>query len=201
MTDPIQRERLHVFLNRVMSDEEIIANPRFNTNGLQKIANHMKVDVSEVPDMLIELSQHLDGLTEASETEDDPRFTWEDDTYGGITVRDTHTGEEKYLGVQQSSELMRKLDSGIGTEQDQLMLVMKESVEYELSADELGTENSIFNFPWRLNESAGFAAAQWSGFGPNFQMKIVSVVDQNGDPTDVDNKQLLKIAKAFINDA
>jgi hypothetical protein len=203
MTDPVRLERLHVYLNRVMNDGEIIANPRLMPNGVKKVAAHMGVDVAEVPNLILELSQHLQSLTEG--TNDEPRYTYEDDALGGVTVRDSDTGKEKYLNVQQANKLLKMLDSDAGTEQETLAKALNESFAYrapELSADDIGSETSIFNFPWKLNESAGFAAAEYSGFGMNFRMNIVSVVDQNGDPVDnYDRKSLARIARAYIDEA
>jgi hypothetical protein len=202
MTDPIRLERLHVYLNKLMGDAEIIARPRLMPSGMQKIANFMGVDVSEVPNLIMELGDHLRGLTESN---DEPRFTYEDDALGGITVRDSDTGKEKYLNVQQANKLMKMLAGDSSTEQDALAQALNESFAYrasELSADDMGSETSIFNFPWKLNESMGFAAAEYSGFGLNFKMKIVSVMDQNGDLLEkYDHKSLTKIARQYIDEA
>lgn len=201
MIDSIRLERLHVYLNRVMDDGQIVANPRFNATGMGKIAKHMGVEVEDVPALISQLAEHLRSLTEGDN--DEPRFTYEEDTLGGITVRDTETGQEKFLSVQQAAALMKELSGPNGTEQETLERAMNESREIrELSADDMGSENSIFNFPWRLNESAGFAAAQYSGFGHNFTMKIVSVVDHEGNPVDnIDTDSLNRIARDFINEA
>jgi len=203
MSDAVRLERLRVYLNKVMSDAEIMANPRFLPAGSRKIAKHMSVNEADVAALVLELSQHLSSMTEG--VEDRPRFTYEDDTLGGITVRDAETGKEKYLNVQQAASLLKLLNSPTATEQETLEKAMLESFESasrELSADDLGTSKSIFNFPWKLNESAGFAAAQYSGFGQNFTMKIVSVVDHDGNALDnIDTKALTAQARNFINEA
>lgn len=202
MTDAIRLERLHVFLNRLMSDAEIVARPRFGTTGIEKIARHMSVDTSEVQPMLDRLIQHLDGITE--EEDGEPRYSYEEDSLGGLTVRDAKTGKEKFLNVQQANNLLKQLSDNDGTEQSTLATIMTENVMescLELSADEM-TGNSIFNFPWKLNENMGFASAQYSGFGRNFKIRIVSVMDQQGNTlNEYDTKSLYKIALNFIDEA
>ncbi len=201
MTDPIRLERLHVLLNRVMGDGEIISRPRFNARGTEAIAKHMDVSPEEVAGLVDELATKLDSVEES--IDDVPNFTWETDTLGGMTVRCAKSGTEVYLGVQKAAQLQKALDSEDGTEQEKLeqAIIANESID-ELSADEMNlTGSSFFNFPFKLNESVGFASAEYSGFGRNFKMKIVSAVDVSGDPVIVEDAALLKQAKEFIDHA
>jgi hypothetical protein len=204
MNDAVRLERLRTYLNKVMDDRQIVRNPRFMPAGVAKIARFMGVDDSEVQGMIDALADKL--RAELSEEVDDNsmRYSYEEDTLGGLTIHDSKTGREKYLNVTASASLLTKIDDGLETEQVLLAAAMQGTLDEsrELSAEEMGTNtSSFFNFPWKLNESAGFASAQFSGFGPNFNLQVVSVVDHDGNPVDVDPKALTKIAKDFINEA
>lgn len=206
MTDAIQLERLYAYLGRVMSDGEIIARPRLRMSGQEKVAKHMGVSVDQVPALIDSLAAHLQQqVSEADEAEADvlPRYTWDKDALGSVVVRDNDTGEEIFLNVQQASRLMSALDDDHGTEQEALAQAMNEGdVSCELSADEFGlSASSLFNFPWKLNESSGFATCEYSGFGKNFSMKLVHVVDQDGEPVQINEKAVLEQGKNFIKDA
>jgi hypothetical protein len=200
MYDNFQLEKLHIFLNTALSDDQIMANPRLGTKGIAKVAKHMGIPETEVPNIINALSEKMRNEITEDLDSGGPRFTYEQDSLGGVTVRDNKTGDDRYLDIQSAASLLKALDDGGDTEQDLLAKAMNESVNRELSASEMGiASSSIFNFPWKLNEQQGFAAAEFSGFGSNFKMKIVSTVDADGEPCEVNEKHLLKEARKFID--
>lgn len=200
MYDNFQLEKLRLFLNSALSDDQIISNPRLGTQGVAKVARHMKITVEEVPAIINELAEKLRTDLKEDATGTNPRFSYETDSLGGVTVRDAQSGDDKYLDIQSAAKLLTALKNGGDAEQNLLAQAMNESIERELSADEMSIpRSSMFNFPWKLNEQNGFGTAEFSGFGSQFKMNIVAVVNADGETIDIDQNHLLNEAKKFID--
>jgi len=205
------QDKLHKLLSGIMSDDEIIAGPRFKESGLTKIATKIGVQPGEVAGLIFDLGQALSAEAAHLDEEGDGevRYTWEDDALGNVTVRDCKTGKEKFLNVQAASSLLKTLDGNSAPEQDVLAKLMNESInvaepDRELPADEMVFGTSSYNFPWKIDGKVGTGTARFSGVGQNFKVTVISVRDMEGDPVDATPAMMAKlkmIAQDFVHEA
>ena len=186
-------DKLYNLLQRksvALSDDEIIARPRFNQKAMEAMGTYLGVSGEEIPNLIDQLAARL-GNEEEVVSEDDGgevRYTWEDDALGNVTVRDGVSGKEKYLNVKDAGNLLAQIDNSAEPEQSILAKVFVESVmeaddveDKELSAAEMSMSASTFNFPWKVGSEHGFGTARFNGMGRSFKVTVINILDKNGD--------------------
>ena len=100
MNDHVMVAKLHRILqNANVRDAEIIGGVRLSAAGYAKLARILSVDDAEVNRLLLLLSRSLaesdpESLNEAAMV----RFAYEADFLHNVTLRDSQTGDETYLG-------------------------------------------------------------------------------------------------------
>lgn len=131
------------------------------------------------------------------------RFYAEPDSLGNLTVRDSETGDTKFVQGGQATELTDQLKSGAN--QDAVLAPLFERAsnpESDSYHSEIGAASGTFNFPWHLGPHHGFATVFYNDAK---QLELQSVMDMGGEEIDLDNlpdpqrEQLVQQARDFIN--
>ena len=135
---------------------------------------------------------------------DEARFYAEDpDSLGNITVRDTATGDSKYLQGGQATELKSKLSAG---DNDAVLAPLFERAANHEGGEtynaEIAANSGTYNFPWHLGPHHGFATVF---FNKDKTLELISVLNMAGEQIDLDrfdanhHDDLLKQAQHFID--
>lgn len=211
-------QRLQEILNSArVSDDEIRGGIKISEEGLRKLSSRLNITVSEVKDVLAQLvtklrDEHDADMTAVYESEGDPRFAYETDFMGNLTVRDSKTGEEHYLSGSNSAHVVKKLKATEnGSEEEQLLLqrictdsasVLQEDPE---AADdfiaELKNDAGSYNFPWRVGKRHGTGTAAYRANAKEFKLQVVSIRDHRGEEMNADGgltDEITKQARDFI---
>ncbi len=200
MNDHVMVAKLHRILqNANVRDAEIIGGVRLSAAGYAKLARMIGADDAEVNRLLLLLSRSLaesdpDSLNEAAMV----RFAYEADFLHNVTLRDSQTGDETYLGGSDAVSFLDEIH-GHQTETRQAQEVIgkwlnhkKPKSAYSLNesagarrpanfASEIKNETGSFNFPWRAKGKSGTATAAYSGDDDRFRIKIVEAMNFIGD--------------------
>jgi len=144
------------------------------------------------------------------------RFTYEPDVLGNLTIRDSETGEEKFLQGAQAMSLaneLEKIDDSDAQQQILELAFLKENSIYdnfflrefkEDSSDdnfddEINTDSGTYNMPWRLGDSHGTMTVFFTDKDGKPVLRIQSVRDEDGNEIHgLDDDLLLVQAKDFI---
>lgn len=134
------------------------------------------------------------------------RFSYERDSTGNVTVRDSETGKERYLQGTKAASVLYKLDHG-ANEHDVLAPLLTEGlIDDNYDGDfeqEISAKAGTYNFPWKYNGENGFATAFYRTDTDTPHLKLQSVRDVDGNEMDVDDsmeQDLLKQAHDFIGE-
>lgn len=211
-------DRAQTILNKSGIGDELIRNgAKLRPAGYQRLGRAMGVSPHDAKDIYIQLIGHLrdTGIEEdySRFMEGDERYGFEKDFLGNVTIRDTVSGEDKFLSGDQSTELLSMLEAG-GDEQAILAQFMQgdslneddEELEEDENYDqEIATSFGTYNFPWKIQGDSGFATASYGGSDDPKKMRIMSVSDSRGDQIAQPSPELIaelkKQAIAFIGQA
>lgn len=219
MTDRLVLDRLHAMLGKAgVSDSDLIAGVELTHAGYQKIAGQFHVSVKEANFMVSQLitslrmeerrisENYYRALSEANE-----RYAFEKDFLKNVTIRDTRSGETKFVSGSEANELLSALANSPQAEQEILANYMagdseltEEDVEEDADdsyAAEIDSKVGSYNFPWKDGEDQGTATVTYSG---DANIRLISIRDEQGDEVQVDkqrNELILRQAFAFIGDA
>lgn len=138
------------------------------------------------------------------------RISYEADFLGNYTVRDSETGEEKFVQGTEASELADKLkhDADPNNQQENIREFAEpmNSEEPKTSfADEINASAGTYNFPWDYQGEHGLATVFYRTDLDTPHLKLKSVRDLDGLEfiADVDpemHDDLLRQAQDFIGD-
>lgn len=190
-------DRLHDILSPHISDEAIANGASLSPGGFQKVAAKMGLSVEQVQSLLKSLAAQIEagGPDVVMGESGSPRYTWEHDGMGSVTIRDGQTGEDHFYGGSKGFAILsavEEMTSGAPDEQaflatycDQpLQEDAGDAVEAETNDDfmsEISADVSTFNFPWKEGSSFGTGTAEFRGNAEKFDVKVVDIRDQNGE--------------------
>ncbi len=193
-------DRLHDILSPHMPDEAIANGATLSPAGFQKVAAKLGVSAQDVESLLKSLRDQIvkgNGDVVMGESGSSARYSWEHDGLGSVTVRDSKTGEEYFNGGSQGFAILSAVENlTAGSQEEQAFLAsycednLSESInegedQDEDDADFLGeisADVSTFNFPWKADGVFGTGTAEFKGDAENFNVRVVDVRDQNGEP-------------------
>lgn len=182
--DKDKLDELYQLLRKAnVSDDHISRGVRLTAVGERKIAERFGISVENVPDMLTALSKTL--------VEDAPRFTHESDYMGNITLRDSKTGESRFMQGDGAFELSDELAANPDKEQEIIASyfdaeILNEGTEEEAIVSDKGT----FNFPYR----GMFATAVYGlDEGGKFRCEVVSLRNSEDEEIKLSDEEKLKL--------
>lgn len=210
-------ERLHGMLTRAgVSDDEIKAGVQLTQAGLHKAAAALGVAPDDVPSLINAIrskmdqnERRLDDDYAAAVASDSDRFSYEADYLKNVTVRDSRTGKTAFLRGAAASDLMRKLDSQPGNEQQVLAAYaplmearkLREKREAGGFDDEIAGNGGSYNMPWKIAGQHGFMTVSFALQNGKPVLDVVMVRDSEGnevDPPDAWHHDLMQQARDFI---
>lgn len=107
------------------------------------------------------------------------------DSLGNVTVRDTETGNTKYLQGGQASELRNRLAAT--QDADAVIAPLFEKAENPEAEDsyaaEIAAKSGTYNFPWHLGPHHGFATVF---FNEDQELRLEHVLDMTGEEIPLD---------------
>lgn len=205
-------DRLRAMLAKAgVTVEQMKSGVRLTERGAQKVAAALGIAAGDVPAMLNSLASQMrraPALTPVTEV-GGPRFSYEHDYLGNVTVRDSETGKETFLQGSEASRLLQRLD----TERDEqsvlaayahlmetatVMPLEEDGEDYE---EEIKQDWGTFNFPWSLDGRHGTGTAKYRGTGPAMKLTLVHVRDNRGkefEPDPATKARLTDVARDFI---
>lgn len=199
--DDSQVDELHRLLSRFVPDEAIANGATLSPGGFEKAAAKMGISAEEVEALLDTLRTKLNGDDDRAimgeDTSASPRYSWEHDGLGSVTVRDGTTGEDFFYGGSKGFAILsgvEELSVGSPTEQAFLALycVKKKVNEAVMDEDEIDEEEvdflgeisaevSTFNFPWKTDKDFGTGTAEFRGDPEHVKVRVVDIRDRNGE--------------------
>jgi hypothetical protein len=205
-------DTLRGLLNSIgVEDDRIARGVELQPSGYAKIAGTMGIHQKDVVRMIAFLRTDLQDDEEQLDESEDPRFTYEKDIIGNVTVRDTITGKEEYIQGEPASQLLNRLKSG--TDEQQLLSLYFKDEPHELHEDdnlfspsddnfedEINSKSGSYNFPWNIGDEHGTATATYTDDG---KIKVVSLRDEEGHELQMDpaiKDQILQQAISFISE-
>ena len=211
-------DQIRARLNAAQVTDDLIRRGATLTNrGFQKLAAQLNVSASEVESLMATLRKRLtNGGPEMILGEDrGPRYSWESDAMGSVTIRDSHTGDEKFFSGSKGFTILKAVEGLIaGSPDEQTFLATycdtdqtPINEDQQASPDfieEISASVSTFNFPWKLGDRFGTGTAQFSGDDEHsFSVTVVDVRDQHGEEIDDPTlaEKLRDQAIKFIPDA
>lgn len=133
------------------------------------------------------------------------RYSYERDSSGNVTIRDSETGKEKYLQGTQAAKILYKLDHGANEIEVLAPLLIESLVDSPQEdggfKDEIASTAGTYNFPWEYKGTHGFATAFYRTDADTPQLRLQGVRDEDGNEMNVDatmKQDLLKQAEDFI---
>lgn len=183
---------LHQLLKKAnVSDDHISRGVRLTAAGEQKMAERFGIPVSEVPAMLLALTKTL--------VEDAPRFTYESDYMGNITLRDSKTGESRFIQGDGAFKLSDQLAANPNKEQEIIASYFNTEVLNEgAEEDAIVTDKGTFNFPYR----GMFATAVYGlDAGGKFRCEVMSLRNSEDEEINLSDDEKMKlhdIAMAWV---
>jgi hypothetical protein len=197
-------DQLRGILNKAkVTDEMIIAGASLTDRGFEKAAAALGLSAKEVRSVLDSLREHLKsgGDEQVLGESVSPRYSWEHDGLGNVTVRDSKTGDEQFYGGSKGFAILSAVKnhtSGGPEEQAFLASYCEKNLNESLAEDEIdedeidedevdfmgeiSAEVSTFNFPWKLDGRFGTGTAEFRGDPKHVKVRVVDVRDQNGEP-------------------
>lgn len=220
--DAADMDKIHQMLTQAgITDQEIIQGITISQNGKNKIAGQLGISPSEVDLLIATLEQKLSD-TDATDTDaliDDyyrgmyegvnspwklkysfkkisERLSYEKDSMGNVTVRDSKTGREKFIRGSKAIELLNKNDN-INEELEDGDTVISNRYRKEIESN-----SGTYNFPWIYDGEHGLATASFGGDATEPYLEVVSVRNYDGDEIDFSNpamrEDILEQAKEYI---
>ena len=192
-------DQIHQRLNVAkVSDDLIRQGATLTDKGFQKLAGQLNVSASEVKSLMGTLRKRLMGHGPEMILGEDrgPRYSWENDSMGSVTIRDSHTGDEKFFGGSRGFAILKSVEGLVaGSPDEQAFLAayceddkspVNEDQQYSPDfIEEISASVSTFNFPWKLEKRFGTGTAQFSGDDEgSFSVTVVDVRDQEGEEID-----------------
>lgn len=117
------------------------------------------------------------------------RFSAERDYAGNVTVRDSKTGNEKFIQGAEATALLSKLDHGANP--NELLAPLLEFVDdvknhehASTFAKEISASAGTYNFQWDYEGERGFATVFYRTDTDEPNLSLESVRDMNGDEVD-----------------
>ena len=219
--DAADMDKIHQMLTQAgITDQEIIQGITISQNGKNKIAGQLGISPSEVDVLIATLEQKLSD-TDATDTDtliddyyrgmyegmDSPwklkysfkkiseRLSYEKDSMGNVTVRDSKTGREKFIRGSKAIELLNKNDN-----------INEELEDGDTATNryrkEIESNSGTYNFPWIYDGENGLATASFGGDATEPYLEVVSVRNYDGDEIDFSNpamrEDILEQAKEYI---
>ena len=229
-------DRIHQMLSQAgITDQEIIQGINISQNGKNKIAGQLGISPSEVDLLIATLEQKLSDGDETDALIDDyymgmyegvdspwkikhsfkklsERLSYEPDSMGNMTIRNTETGAEKYIQGFKATELLSSLKKNGSDEQSLLRDALNEKkINEDLEDDngsikktnylrEIKSNSGTYNFPWSYDGEHGFATAFFSSDDEEPVLEIESVRDYDGNEIDFSEMYdiILQQAKDFL---
>lgn len=180
--DDSKLQQLEAMLTGVgATTQDIAAGIKLRPSGIAKVAAELGIAPEEVQILINTLAEKI---RQDQTSEDLPlieEFAHEDDSEGNSTVRDTDSGESAYVTGDAAMQMHDRLARGREKEQDVLRSYSPKLKEGELGTAKGPSDPSTFNFPWKFGHDHGVATAIAVGTGPNMKMRIMKIVDQDGD--------------------
>ncbi|RYD67752.1 MAG: hypothetical protein EOP83_02205 [Verrucomicrobiaceae bacterium] len=205
--------RLHRMISKVISNEDLIGGVRLSQSGCEKAARKLGITPNEVNSLLRSLVARLneDQVVETEMSEalsSNERFSFERDLMKNVTVRDNQTGKSAFLRGSEAAALLNKLQAGANEQSvlgayAHLMEGRKVIDEDEDSFhNEIHSSHGAYNFNWKVGDQRGHATARFKGRGPQMNISLISIRDDDGEEMENISEQLKQAiherAVAFI---
>ncbi len=194
MTD--EQNKLFDVLKKANVDADMIKNGITLTQvGMQKVSTIMGIDIEQVIPAIQDLAK---ALKRGPIFEDRNRYTYESDTLGNVTIRDSKSGNEKYLRGDEAFALLREIS--FSNDAQGLIapyFAITESAEENDFMDEMRSKSGTFNFGY----GSGTGTASYK-VGPKgeFIVKIIMLRDRSGrEITKYDENEVMNAAIAYID--
>lgn len=196
--DESMLDRLHAMLSKAgISDDEIRGGIKIKDKGAQKVAARLGIAADEVGLLLNSLTARMKDDRSKSltaryeehmmeEGQGGP-LSYEEDMLGNVTIRNSETGDEKFIRGSEAQKLLARLQ---GDEDEQAVLSEFAPLEEGAELDEaegnsydteIDAKGGSYNFPWKLDGRSGFATAEFSGSGRDLRIRVVSISDSDGE--------------------
>ena len=184
-----------------VSDDMIRQGATLTARGFQKIAALLSLSDNDVKGLLTTLRARLSTkgpnalLGEATS----PRYSWEHDGMGSVTIRDGKTGSEHFIGGSGGFSILQKVENLVpGSPDEQVFLASQignadrlfenEMLDGNEFMDEIKSDVGSFNFPWKLDGKHGTGTAEYRGNDRgDFKVLVADLRDQNGEGIDDEN--------------
>lgn len=132
------------------------------------------------------------------------RYSYEPDSLGSMTVRDSTTGKSRFIQGSEANRIQSQLKAAPDAE-DAILGPLLEKLHDSPSnfADEINANSGSYNFFWQVGEQHGTGTAMFHA-GKKPDVRVVSVRDANGNRMDADpgmQRELLRQAYEFIDQA
>lgn len=189
-------EELYNLLRKAnVTDKHISRGVRLTTQGEKKIAERFKIPLDTVPDMLLALTKQIGAFAE-----DSPRFTYEKDYLGNLTIRDSKTGKSRFIQGDSAFALDDELSAHPDKEQEIIgkqfgIEILNEGEDEEAIVSDKGS----FNFPFRGKFATAVFGLDASG---KFRHEVVSLRDEQDNEvelTDSEKDELNQVALRWID--
>ena len=190
----VLEELRRMLANINVSDDHMARGVRLTSNAMNKVAARFHIDVSKVPDLLVELSRYMsDELVE-----DAARFGYERDYMGNITINDSKTGKSKFIQGDSAFKLGDELAANPDKEEAIIANYFDVSVLSEADEDMGFPDKGTFNFPYK----GKFATASYGLENGKFTLKVISLrteTDEEIELTPLLQKELDRVAMTWID--
>lgn len=198
----IDLDTLHAMLKRAnVTDDVLSRGVRLKRTGVQKLAASFNASEDEVKTALDDLSKKVrDEMapTGLPTLEAAMRYAYEADALGNVMLRDIETGAERFLSGQEAQLLLSEIER-LHPDYESLIRpyfdteALREFVEEDvMGAEDNGNTGGTYNFPFRGN----FACARFWLQGSKPQIKVISLVDAQGEEIHMDASTEAEVTKA-----
>ena len=189
-------EELHALLRKAnVTDDHLARGVRLTAQGEQKIAKRFGIEVDAVPEMLLALSKHVSAISE-----DAPRYTFERDYLGNITLRDSKTDKSIFVQGDKAFALEDELVANPGKEQEIIAREFGQTVLNEADSENaIVSDKGTFNFPYKGMFATAVYGLDSKG---QFQCRVVSLrnsEDEEMDLTDELTSELNRVAMTWVD--
>lgn len=194
MYDKAVLEELRKLLNAAnVPDDHIARGVNLTTAGAQKVAERFKIDVAQVPDMLVHLSRMVTGVEE-----DNARFSYERDYMGNITLHDARSGKSKFIQGDSAFKLSDEIAANPSKEEEIIAQHFDVAILSEAD-DGFGlADKGTFNFPYK----GKFATATYGVEDGKFVLKVISLrteTDEEIQITPALQTELDRVAMTWVD--
>ncbi len=177
-----------------VSDDHLKRGVRLTKAGIAKVAAKFEVTEQDVEGM-------LNSLSMAVLKEDAPRFSFEEDFIGNITLRDAKSGRDKFIQGDEAFKLSDELSANPDREEEIIAQYfdVENLNEFANPSDGIVSDRGTFNFPYKGKFATAIYGLDKAGV---FLLNVESLRDAEDIESDITpsmREELNKIALKWVD--